>query len=730
VQSNDCGILDSRFEHCIASNGGALTLLNASNAQITGNAFIADSAGRGGAVYLSGMTDVVVSRNVAYSCDAALRGAFLYATGVTDLTVSENTIVNSRGAGGDGITLQGGTNTTLKNNLLLANAKWGVGFESSAPFPLSLEYNGFWQNGSGTVESYTPSGTNVETDPIVFDTARHLFFLLPGSPYIDAGDPASPVPLGGGARIDIGAVEYTGVSFVPLTLIAPTAGDSIFAPMPTLIWMSAVDSLSFEIYDENRILLSDISAFQWSDTVNVGSDTAWTFPDSLPRWSTWYWRVEAVNDTGGFALSPTRKFLVTYPFSDNTVRVPADYQTLPDAIYAAFEGDTIAVSAGIYGGFRLGSKRLTVRSASTADTPWVTGTILLENVPEGTVLSGLAVRPGVSDKGIVASGSSVIRNMLIRRCYRGLEFGSGYLRMEQCTVDSCVQGVLLLAPDSALAANNRFYWNNNNVGPGGGIAINGGYNVRLERNVFYGNQSIASGGAVWIGPALGVQLHNNTIVSNSSPSGAGIYVQSTNSLQLINNIVFNNNGWGVAGGLLIGTVIEYNDFYTNLSGPVQGHTLSATNLQQDPLLSNVSALDFSLLPGSPCIDAGDPSSSVPPNGGSIIDIGAVEFEYTVGVGDPDPLPRVVELHQNYPNPFNAGTVIKFDLPNPSRIELIVFNILGQRVAGLATGDFPAGQHSISWAASGNDGPGLPSGVYFLRLKTGEDVHVKRMLLLK
>ena len=67
--------------------------------------------------------------------------------------------------------------------------------------------------------------------------------------------------------------------------------------------------------------------------------------------------------------------------------------------------------------------------------------------------------------------------------------------------------------------------------------------------------------------------------------------------------------------------------------------------------------------------------------------------------------------QNFPNPFNPSTEIKFDLPYAGEVSLIVYDILGQKVASLAAGHYAAGHHSVTWNASGQ-----ASGMYFYRLQ--------------
>ena len=89
------------------------------------------------------------------------------------------------------------------------------------------------------------------------------------------------------------------------------------------------------------------------------------------------------------------------------------------------------------------------------------------------------------------------------------------------------------------------------------------------------------------------------------------------------------------------------------------------------------------------------------------------------------IPSEMVLHHNYPNPFNPVTVISYQLPVNSNVELKVFDMLGREVATLVEGRVEAGIHSVSWNASGN-----ASGIYFYRLKAGGRVLTHRMTLIK
>lgn len=89
-------------------------------------------------------------------------------------------------------------------------------------------------------------------------------------------------------------------------------------------------------------------------------------------------------------------------------------------------------------------------------------------------------------------------------------------------------------------------------------------------------------------------------------------------------------------------------------------------------------------------------------------------------------PVKFSLDQNYPNPFNPTTNISFTLANSSNVTLEVFNMLGQKVATLLTGDrMTAGQHTQAFDASS-----LASGMYVYRLSTPSFVQSRKMMLIK
>ncbi len=94
------------------------------------------------------------------------------------------------------------------------------------------------------------------------------------------------------------------------------------------------------------------------------------------------------------------------------------------------------------------------------------------------------------------------------------------------------------------------------------------------------------------------------------------------------------------------------------------------------------------------------------------------------------LPKEYILKQNYPNPFNPTTTIAYSVPKDSKIQMEIYNLMGQKVKTLFNGFNAAGSHKIEWDGTNDAGKPLSSGVYLLILRSGNFVTAKRMTLLK
>ena len=94
------------------------------------------------------------------------------------------------------------------------------------------------------------------------------------------------------------------------------------------------------------------------------------------------------------------------------------------------------------------------------------------------------------------------------------------------------------------------------------------------------------------------------------------------------------------------------------------------------------------------------------------------------------LPTEFALEQNYPNPFNAETMIKYQLPQDAKVQLSIFNLLGQEIRTLVYEQKNAGYHTTNWDGKDNSGKDVVSGVYIYRIKAGEFVEEKKMVVIR
>jgi hypothetical protein len=276
--------------------------------------------------------------------------------------------------------------------------------------------------------------------------------------------------------------------------------------------------------------------------------------------------------------------------------------SIQGAIIAASDGDRILVQPGTY--FEvldLQGKRLQVVGVAGALATVVDGSglgdavVRVEGCPEGTLLRGLTLthgagRPFPSSYGFDYYGGAV---------WAG---GGSKLAIEDC----------------------RLIDNGWGTGTFAGGVYSGGENteVAISRSVIARNRAWASGGATLCDYYGEMTLDQCTVWGNSSDNffghQGGVSVANWGKVWVVNSILWANDGAqaGAFGSPYnVGTEIHisYSD--------VQGGYAGAGNFGSDPQVANPSVDDYSLLPGSPCIDAGDPGQAVDCDG-SVLDVGA------------------------------------------------------------------------------------------------------------
>ena len=106
----------------------------------------------------------------------------------------------------------------------------------------------------------------------------------------------------------------------------------------------------------------------------------------------------------------------------------------------------------------------------------------------------------------------------------------------------------------------------------------------------------------------------------------------------------------------------------------------------------------------------------------------VNVDLTVTGVEENEVPTEFKLEQNYPNPFNPATKIEFSIPESvagNTVKLIIYDILGNKVATLVNKELSAGVYTVDFNASR-----LASGVYFYSLNVNDLHSIKKMVLLK
>lgn len=102
----------------------------------------------------------------------------------------------------------------------------------------------------------------------------------------------------------------------------------------------------------------------------------------------------------------------------------------------------------------------------------------------------------------------------------------------------------------------------------------------------------------------------------------------------------------------------------------------------------------------------------------------------LSIDDQGLVPMTFAVSQNFPNPFNPTTTISYQVPRSVNVTLQVYNVLGQRVKTLVNNRMDAGFYKAVWDGTNDYGAKVASGIYIYRLRAGDFVQVKKMIMMK
>ncbi|MBT4991496.1 MAG: S8 family serine peptidase [Candidatus Marinimicrobia bacterium] len=94
------------------------------------------------------------------------------------------------------------------------------------------------------------------------------------------------------------------------------------------------------------------------------------------------------------------------------------------------------------------------------------------------------------------------------------------------------------------------------------------------------------------------------------------------------------------------------------------------------------------------------------------------------------IPQSFAVSSNYPNPFNPTTNVNISLPEQSKLMVSVYDISGRIVAKLVNRHFDAGKYTLAWNGLSNSGTQVPTGIYFLEVKTTKNRHIQKLAYIK
>ena len=234
----------------------------------------------------------------------------------------------------------------------------------------------------------------------------------------------------------------------------------------------------------------------------------------------------------------------------------------------------------------------------------------------------------------------------------------------------------------------------------------------------------------------------NPVTSNNIFQNNLFYVDSSQitsngSARILYHLDDNDpNGWTTPS-------ISVNQF-NNKNG--QNNDIITDNIEGNPLFVDMINGDYHLQSASPAIDAGttplatkDFEGNPIPYAETLPDIGIYEYSPFTNINlDESDVLNKFSLYQNYPNPFNPTTTIKYAIPktplNPpfakggktgGVVTLKVYDVLGREVTTLVNAKQSPGTYTVTFEATN-----LPSGIYFYRLKAGDYLKTRKMILLR
>lgn len=251
---------------------------------------------------------------------------------------------------------------------------------------------------------------------------------------------------------------------------------------------------------------------------------------------------------------------------------------------------------------------------------------------------------------------------------------------------------------------NRCLIAGNTAAYGGGLHITEAVSVQIDACTFYANGGAGGAAQITLNAAAAIDIAASIIAYGSDGPAFVAPTQSTSPLSVTCTDIFGHSGGDWVEGL----------------APLAG---VAGNLEVIPGFCDPAGGDLHLVADSPCLA---------PQNSCGVDMGALGAGCAAVSAVPEQLPlRELALGQNYPNPFNPATEIRFALPDDGGfVALTITGVDGRHVRRLVSADLPGGEHTVTWRGRDDNGRELPSGVYFVVLRSGGEVRVNKLVMVQ
>lgn len=319
---------------------------------------------------------------------------------------------------------------------------------------------------------------------------------------------------------------------------------------------------------------------------------------------------------------------------------------------------------------------------------------------------------------------------------------------------------------------------------GGGMYIYNHSNPTLTDVTFSGNTAVHTGGGIFSFASSSPTLTDVIFSGNTATSGGGMSLQ--NSSPTLTDVTFIGNTAYYGGGMwlisssptLTSSILWDNSpldiqfsagfnpnsitiTYSDIQGGEEeivtydNGTVSwgDGNIDADPLFCDPTNGDFSLAENSPCIGTGQDGANMgalgvgctEPAVYGCITTTACNFDADANTDDGSCtyaeenydcdgnqlslfnglIPENFNLHSIYPNPFNPVTNIIYGLPEHVNVQITVYDLSGKQIETLINEFQTPGYHSVNWNADN-----LPSGVYLIRMDSGDFTQTQKVVLVK